>query len=416
MAAPSPALQPPPGNPRFPLLDSLRAVAACSIVFTHASGVSNFNTDNWLGHFTARLNFGVCIFFLLSGFLLYRPFVAARREGRPPIRTRDFVRRRVLRIVPAYWFALAVLSLLTLTALPDLLIGVPEHLWRFFSFTQIYWRDSTVQGIGPAWTLAIEASFYVALPFIAAGIARPRPSVRGELALLAAAAAGIVVIRQVIQAHTAPFSDWRVLHNTLLGYFDWFAYGMMLAVASVAVHRREARFAPLRLVIRRPWVPWAAAAAVYAVVALCMHLSRGFFVVYTSWNFLGEHLGYALCAALLLVPAIFGDWAGGWPRRLLSLGWLKWLGLVSYGIFLWHAPLMLEINDHGAQGWLPGSGFLSLALATFAITIPIAAFSYYVVERPALRLKDRRRARPAAAPAADRAEPAAAPAPQPAER
>jgi peptidoglycan/LPS O-acetylase OafA/YrhL len=407
------ALRPPPGNPRFPLLDAMRAVAALSIVVTHASGVTSFNTANWFGHFTARLNFGVCIFFLLSGFLLYRPFVAARREGRPPVGMRKFARRRVLRIVPAYWVALALLAIY-----PGLL-GFSEHWPRFFTFTQIYWGESVVQGIGPAWTLCIEASFYVLLPFIAAGIGRLRPSVRGELAILAAIAVATIAFRAAIQGWTEPFSEWRILHNTLLSYMDWFCCGMALAVVSVATHGREAENVALRLIVRRPWVPWLAAAAVFAFVSLALGLSRGFFISYTQTNFFGEHFGYAVCALLLLLPAIFGDWAGGWPRRLLATRWMGWLGLVSYGIFLWHSNIMLELDAHAAQGWLPGSGFLSLLLPTLAIAIPIAALSYYLVEKPALRLKDPRRrppSTPRAQPPAGPADSAAPPVAQPAER
>jgi peptidoglycan/LPS O-acetylase OafA/YrhL len=381
MAAAAPdALRPPPGNPRFPLLDSMRAIAALSILLTHASGVSTFNVANALGAYTARLNFGVTIFFLLSGFLLYRPFVAARRDNRPPIAIRAFFRRRALRILPAYWVALSVLALW-----PGLL-GFADHWWRFYSFTQIYWANSTVQGDGPAWTLAIEMSFYLALPLIARGIAALRPSLRGELALIGLGALGALVLRTVLQAD----GGFNVLQNTLPCYFDWFAYGMILAVLSVAWHGREAQSRTLRLIVRRPWVPWLGAAAVFWFMSTQMSLSRGFFVVYTNWNYFGEHACYALCAFLLLLPAVFGDWAGGWPRRILAARPLPWLGLVSYGIFLWHAPIMLWLDDRGAQGWLPGSGFLSLLLTTAAIVIPIAAASYYVVERPALRFKDRR--------------------------
>ncbi len=378
------ALRPPPGNPRFPLLDSLRAVAALSIVVTHASGVSTFNVANSLGAYTARLDFGVTIFFLLSGFLLWRPFVASRREGRPPVGIRAFFRRRVLRIVPAYWVAIAGLALY-----PGLL-GFGDHWWRFFSFSQIYWAQSTVQGIGPAWSLAIEASFYVALPFIAAAMARLAPSVRGELAVLGAGALAAIGARTFLQAD----GGYSVVQNTLVCYFDWFAFGMMLAVVSVAMHGREAESRTLRLIVRRPWVPWAAAAVVFWFMATQMNLSRGFYIVYTNLNYFGEHACYALAAALLLLPAVFGDWAGGWPRRLLALRPLPWLGLISYGIFLWHANLMLEVDHRGAQGWLPFSGFLSLLLVTLALTLPLATLSYYLVERPALRFKEPRRRRP----------------------
>lgn len=374
------ALRPPPGNPRFALLDAMRAVAALSILLTHASGVSNFNVDNPLGAYTARLNLGVTIFFLLSGFLLYRPFVAARREGRPPVRLRDYVRRRALRIVPAYWVALSLLAIYP--GLP----GFSEHWWRFYTFTQIYWFDSTLQGIGPAWTLSIEMSFYVALPLLAAAVARLAPSPRGEVALLLALAGACLAYRAVLQAR----GGFRVEQNTLLAYFDWFAYGMVLAVISVAWHGREQGSRVLSLVVRRPWLPWAGAAVVFWAAATQMDLSRGFFIVYTDLNYFGEHAAYALIALLLLAPAVFGDWAGGWPRRILGWPPLGWLGLVSYGIFLWHAPLMLEVNRLDAQTWLPGSGFLSLALSTAAIAIPAAALSYHLVERPALAFKDAR--------------------------
>src|ERR671917_647212 len=169
----------------------MRALAAIAIVLTHTAGVSGFNTDNALGAYTARLNLGVTLFFLLSGFLLYRPFVAARLEGRPPVRIRDYTRRRILRIVPAYWTALTVLALWP--GLPAIWDG---EWWRSYTFTQIYWADSVVQGIFPAWTLCIEISFYLALPFIAVAIGRlVGTRWRVELAVLALLAGASVALR-----------------------------------------------------------------------------------------------------------------------------------------------------------------------------------------------------------------------------
>ena len=60
---------------------------------------------------------------------------------------------------------------------------------------------------------------------------------------------------------------------------------------------------------------------------------------------MGEHVLYALCCVLLLLPAIFGDARGGWPRRLLATPALAWFGLVSYGVFLYHAPLLVELHE-----------------------------------------------------------------------
>jgi peptidoglycan/LPS O-acetylase OafA/YrhL len=360
----------------------MRAIAALSIVVTHSSGVTSFNTDNALGAYTARLNFGVTIFFLLSGFLLYRPFVASRLEGRPAIRIRDYTRRRVLRIVPAYWVALVLLALY-----PGIAGFWDGPWWRSFTFTQIYWEDSTVQGIFPAWTLCVEISFYLALPFLAALIGRiAGRRWRLELGLIAAVAAASLATRTILQAS----GGFYVIQNTLVCYLDWFCYGMAFAVLSVAFHRREADSRVLRTIIRRPWLPWVGFAVVFWLVATQFGLPRGFYLVYTNWSYLGEHLGYAACAALLLAPAIFGDWAGGWPRRLLAHRVGAWLGLVSYGIFLYHGPIVRKLHELGAETWLPGSRFLSLLFVAVALAVACATASYYLLERPALRFKDSR--------------------------
>ncbi|HVP01134.1 MAG TPA: acyltransferase [Solirubrobacteraceae bacterium] len=399
-AAPD-ALKPPPGNPRFPLFDGLRAIAACTVLITHCAGITAFNTANPLGAYTARLDLGVTIFFLISGFLLYRPFVAARVEGKPPIHVGRFFRRRALRIIPAYWVALTLLSIW-----PGL-DGFSAHPLRYYTFTQIYWLDSTTKGIGPAWTLCVEVSFYLVLPLLAALIARLARGrahwVRIELGVLAVLTLACLVLRSALQA-AGGFSP---LQNTLLCFFDWFAYGMALAVLSVAWHRRESQSRTLVTIIRRPWLPWAGAIVVFWVVSTQLGLSRGFFFVFTNFNYQAEHLGYALIAFLLLLPAVFGDWAGGWPRRLLKLRWMAWLGLISYGIYLYQVPLIVWLRVH-LQPSVLGMPFPTLVVLAFAVTVLFAAGSYYVVERPMLRFKDPRGPARRRAPSPEGSAPASA--------
>src|SRR5918999_5190185 len=102
MPAP-PVFQPPPGNPRFPLFDSLRGIAALGVFLVHASLVAN-SDGTWYGRYVVSLESVLAIFFVISAFLLYRPFVAARidRTSTAP-RVADYARNRFLRIVPAYW-------------------------------------------------------------------------------------------------------------------------------------------------------------------------------------------------------------------------------------------------------------------------------------------------------------------------
>ena len=100
---------------------------------------------------------------------------------------------------------------------------------------------------------------------------------------------------------------------------------------------------------------------------------------------------FGLFAFFLLLPAVFGDDRGGWPRRVLANPVLAWLGLVSYGIYLWHASLMIWLDEQGAAGWVAGLSFPGLLVVTTAFATACAAASYYLVERPLLRFKDPRR-------------------------
>ena len=167
------ALTPPPGNPRFPLVDGMRAIAALSIVVFHAGGATFYTLSHPLGGYVARLNVGVTLFFVISGFLLYRPYLAARFGGPPAPRLRDYARRSMLRIFPAYWVALIVLGIAV-----DLPGAVSSDWWVYAFLLQGYRLDWVLGGIGPAWSLSIEVAFYAALPFFALALARDRKSTR----------------------------------------------------------------------------------------------------------------------------------------------------------------------------------------------------------------------------------------------
>ena len=95
----------------FPAMDGYRALAALAVLLAHVALLSGIvRTNTAFGPYLARADVGVSVFFLLSGFLLYRPFVAARLAGRPSGSLGGYVRRRALRILPAYWFALTIVA------------------------------------------------------------------------------------------------------------------------------------------------------------------------------------------------------------------------------------------------------------------------------------------------------------------
>lgn len=386
---PEPVVAPPPGNPRFPHVDGLRAVAAVSVLVFHTAFTTGA-TGAWYGPIVGRFELGVALFFVISGFLLYRPFFAAHYEGRPRIRTRDYLRRRVLRIVPAYWLALTVLAIY-----PGLQGVFTDEWWVYYGFLQIYQSDTFVNGIPPAWTLCVEVSFYLLLPLYAVALRRVcrgwalAQVVRIELAVLGVLALASVAFRTVAIA-----SGPTVVFTWLPGMFGWFAAGMALAVVSVALERRERACALAELVARRPGAVWALALAAFVGLALTVDPPRADgATIYSEGESLRLHVLSAVVALLVLLPAVVGADAGGAVRRLLSLRLLAWLGLISYGIYLWHHTLMLWLESLGAIDWVPGSGFITLTALTLALAVTCAAASYYAVERPLLRFKDRRRRR-----------------------
>jgi peptidoglycan/LPS O-acetylase OafA/YrhL len=391
MAAPAapPAVAPPPGHPRFPLVDSLRAMAALCVVVAHAATFAGFSAHAWTTALWTGLTIGVPIFFVISGFLLYRPFLAAQVLGAPATTVRTYAWRRALRIIPAYWLALTVLG--WWANLP----GVFTHdWWRYYLFLQVYSHRTLYGGILPAWTLCVEVTFYALLPVFAGAMRRlaartgragRRDRIRLELGVLAVLAVASLVLRTIDLA-----GPRTVLDNTLLENFDWFALGMGLAVLSVGAQDGGPAATIGQAVAR--WAPacWVAAVALYVLVARLFPFAavkvHGIFFQ-TAGGGLGVHVGFGLIAALLVSPAVFVR-AGSVPARVLGWRVLAWLGLISYGIYLWHDPLLGKLLEHGAFSWWPHHQFVVLTAATAGAAVIAATVSYYVLERPILAFKD----------------------------
>jgi peptidoglycan/LPS O-acetylase OafA/YrhL len=388
------AVAPPPGNPRFPLFDSVRALAALAILVVHASIFSN-SANSWYWPLVAHLDIGVPIFFLLSGFLLYRPMLSARVLGTPSTPHPVYALRRFLRIVPAYWLALTVL-----TIVPGLYGVFTGNWWVYYGLLQNYpvytLSADCVKypfscGLAPTWSLAIEVGFYIVLPFFALGMAWLTSRLRA-VRWLTVELAGLAVVSAIsvaIQSYEG-FSDlYRWLFFSPLGRGWWFALGMGLAAFSVWIQQRGQEPRAVRWVSDHPGIPWAIAIVLYLVTALFV-LDAGPSLAFPLVNrvqYVGEYLLVGVIAVLILLPAIFGDGRSGVPRRVLGHPILAWLGLVSYGIFLWHYPIILGLTDAGVGDWWPSMEFPIIVSATIAITLVCASLSYYVLERRLMRRK-----------------------------
>jgi peptidoglycan/LPS O-acetylase OafA/YrhL len=380
-AATAPNLTPPPGNPRFPLFDSLRAIAALCVFAGHTiTGTVAPVRHPYLVELASQVAYeGVAIFFLLSGFLLYRPFLTARASGRP-VSLVDYTRRRVLRIVPAYWVALTVCLVFGFVG------GVSTgNWWIFYGFGQTYSFSTIGSGIGVAWTLCVEASFYVVLPLfalVAARLGGRGRGLRGDVGLLVVLAAASLAFRQ----HFSSFADLATA-STLPGMFFWFALGMGLAIASVTERGPAAMARLTRSLGGWPSLSWIVALGVFAAAH---ELQASATLTPES---AGTHVLYGLAAFFLLLPAVFDDRAGGLVRRFLGLPALAWIGLISYSFYLYHTIVIAQLEQLAVDHDLP-LRYPIVTVAALAISLACSAASFYLLERPLMRLGSRCRASP----------------------
>jgi peptidoglycan/LPS O-acetylase OafA/YrhL len=355
---------------RLRTVDALRAIAALAIVAYHVAFVLGELGGQGAGAWLAQLQVGVPLFFAISGFLLYRPWVAAKLAGGPPPSTGVYALRRVLRIVPAYWVALLLIAV---AMGRDEVFAWPGGL-VYPLFAQAYDVDSFTGGIGQAWTLTVEVAFYAALPLLAL-LARRLPGLRGELLLLGAMVALSIAWRAGVLALLDPSDGPYIpLLTSLPAELDLFAAGMGLAVLSVSAGESRAARVPA-------WCAWAAAGAAFATLALWTPGQVG--------AVLAGHELQLVVAAGLLAPAVIGVAHGGRLRHALASPALAWVGLVSYGIYLWHLDVLRALGDAGAPG-------VVVALAGPVIAIAFGAASWYLVERHAITLGHRLRLRRAA--------------------
>jgi peptidoglycan/LPS O-acetylase OafA/YrhL len=348
---------------RVASLTGIRAVAALLVMATHAAYTTGKYTHGYVGLVYSRMEIGVPIFFVLSGFLLFGPWVRALAEDRPPPSVARYAWHRVRRIMPAYMITVVVayIDYHYRTAEPN-----PGHTWtglfRNLTLTQAYTDNYLYsylhQGLTQMWSLAVEVAFYVVLPLLVylllAVLCRRRWQPR--LLLAGLAALGLVTPLWLAVVHrTDWFPDGARLW--LPTYLLWFLGGMMLAVlASMGRRWHGLTCVPLAVVC-------------YFIVSTPIGGEPT-----TSpaelWEALAKSGFYAVIAVLLVAPLALGN-RGAYARVLASRP-MVWLGEISYEIFLIHL-IVMEVAMVEVLHWHVYTGNMAgLFAVTFVMTVPLA--------------------------------------------
>ncbi|MDP1820835.1 MAG: acyltransferase [Acidimicrobiales bacterium] len=350
---------------RLDAVDGLRGAAALAVVVYHLTWRSTVLRDA-VRPVAGHLDVGVEVFFVLSGFLIFGPFAKALLHGEERPAPLGYVARRAARIWPAY---LVVLVSITVAGFAEL-DGIRGFL-KHATLTYNYFDDRGGVGLTPAWTLVVEVSFYAFVPLVALAIAWTGRRVVGAAVICIA----IGVVMQYHLAYDLDTAAWvRVLPPRMT-----LGVGMLLA----AVHHQRDRTRPLTRALRRA----AARPAAVLTVAVATYAALVAFVPATD-PALGldpgtrvvKELAQAMIAGCIALTVLFPSDAGQPWTRLLRHRTTAYLGAISYGVYLWHVPVMRLLRTPlvsenvllAAAGWT----------AALAGTLGLAALSWHLVERP----------------------------------
>ena len=344
------------------------------------------------------MDVGVAIFFVISGFLLFRPFVARQLEGRPPTKMRTYLRRRILRVIPGYWFALTACVVLL-----GQLLGSAKNAFLYYSLLFPFASENVALGGGPghegdyaipqAWSLTAEFVFYLMLPLLALWLVRLGAGKSKKIQVREAVVIAVVLycIGQAFRLYfLVAHPSWeRVATIWPPNWIDFFAIGMMLATVSAYQYTGGKVPRVLQFLGDHPVMSWTSAAF---VGLLCCTFRAPVIPGEYGAEYWFRWFLFGVFAFFLLAPAMFGDQTKGRARKVLATRPLVYLGTISLGFYLFHLALMTNIQEWLAPEGTSGDFYGSLPTVfglTFVASIAAASVSYLLVEKQFLRLKDR---------------------------
>lgn len=361
-------------------IEELRGIAALSVLLFHAAwftGPFGGAGGRWLIH----LNVGVWVFFAISGFVLYRPWARAHLGEGSRLVYRTYATRRALRIYPAYWVALVFF----VWVIPEIVsfgnVGTLAHVFLVQSYFSSGF-ERMFAGLPVAWTLVVELTFYCALP--AYSFATSYAGARWNRGVVEITGPLLIILGGIFAIHAVSRGEASSWLSVLPVHLPAFGGGMLLAVLDTMLTREQSTGWRKFASSRRLW--WIVAILLFLLMPILTGMQPGHEL--TPKEKMWLHLLRAGVGTAVLVPIALSRR----PHRVFAGPVIRvaiFMGTVSYGIYLWHFPLLTFVQRE-LLGWEMYTGnWLVLAVASFPLILVGATASWFLVEAPAIRLSHR---------------------------
>lgn len=355
-----------PGEGRIAGLDGLRALAIIAVLIFH------LRPRSLPGGFL-----GVDVFFVISGFLITTLLVRELHTHRR-IDLRRFWIRRARRLLPALVVVVGVSTAAALAAGQDLLVGIGRQVvgaltfsnnWVEIAAGSSYFHQTSPQLFLNFWSLAVEEQFYLFWPLLFLVLMGLTRTGRQRVGILLVVAAGSAIAMAVL--YTPGQDATRVYYGT-----DTHLFGLMIGAAlALSAAGRSARL-PATTFWHRGRVPFALL-ALGGLIALMVLLDTE-----SPWTYRGGILLAALLTAAVIAALPDGD---NLITRMFSLRPLEWIGVRSYGIYLWHWPVILLVGAFTPRVVADSTGSWIQRGVALVVTLLLAAASYRWIENPVRR-------------------------------
>jgi peptidoglycan/LPS O-acetylase OafA/YrhL len=371
----------PAAGGRFIAGDPLRGLAALGVAFYHLGAGTLFyragrqatipvsDAYGWpIGPLVAHLDLGVYVFFVLSGYLIGRPFIRAFVAGDRPPAVGRFVRNRVLRIVPPFWGVLTIVLLITGT------VGASgAEVAAVYGFAIAYDFNPLFVVMTHSWTLGVEMAFYLLVPVLAVGGAVSvgrRGSALARLLLVLAGAAALGVASFLLAAQRPDDREWQ--HQAQCALLA-FTPGVLLAAMEISV---EPRMRGRRLGTRL-------APALLAAGAAVLYLGTRPRIDNVALEAAAATLG----AGLLVAAPMVLQWSTGRCWRVLDNRATRWLGERSYSLYLVHVAVLYHLRSLGTDASSLNRGFAVTLVVAAPVVLAATIASHRLFETPYRRLR-----------------------------